>query len=74
MNWMVALKGVLQIAIWVSKQISDEQLRDAGEARLLREQTEQLDARFRKAIESRYRAAEYNAAGGLRDNDGYRRD
>ena len=74
MNFLVLLKLVLTVADKLFSYIEREQLMDAGEARVISKQMEELNARVQKASKARDDVATDAAAGKLRDDDGYRND
>ena len=74
MNFLVLLKLVLTVADKLFSYIEREQLMDAGEARVISKQMEELNARVQKASKARDDVAADAAAGKLRDDDGYRND
>ena len=74
MQWLALLKALLTLANWAARSVTDEQLRADGEARAALKQLELLNERVKRADEARRRSLADSAAGGLRDNDGYRRD
>lgn len=74
MNFLVLLKLVLTVADKLFSYIEREQLMNAGEARVISKQMEELNARVQKASKARDDVAADAAAGKLRDDDGYRND
>ena len=74
MQWLALLKALLTLANWAARSVTDEQLRADGEARATLKQLELLNERVKRADEARRRSLADSASGGLRDNDGYRRD
>jgi hypothetical protein len=74
MDWLVLLKAFLALANLAAKYVTDEQLLKAGEGRAVLKQLEELNARVRKADEARNASLNDSAAGGLRNDDGYKRD
>ena len=74
MNWLALLKLVLTVADKLFGHIERNQLMKAGEARAIVKQMESLNARVQKAAQARDDVRRDSDAGGLRDDDGYRRD
>lgn len=74
MTWLAVLKLILTVADKLFDYIEQKQLMDAGEARAIASQMEELNARMQKAAKARDDVAANADAGGLRDDDGYRTD
>lgn len=69
--WASLLVGLVRLLSFVASRVSDEELRRAGEERLALSQLEELHDRIKAAAAARAREP---APGGLRDDDGHRRD
>ena len=74
MSMLSLLVNLLKLATGLFNYIERNQLMNAGEARALQAQMEELNVRVTKAIEARDAVIRVSNNGGLRDDDGYRRD
>ena len=70
MSWVSLLTGLLKLAAIVAGIVQQKKLLEAGEAIAIKRQLEETNARVEKARAARAAAA----AGGMRDDDPYRRD
>lgn len=73
MSWFSLLQLFLKVVFAILSKIEKDNLMSAGEARILTKQMEDLNERVGKAIDARQRVADDADAGGLRDDDGYKR-
>lgn len=74
MTWLKLARLLLSLASQVMSYVKTEQLMDAGEARLLRQQMVAINERLDAAERAGLAMAKHNADGGLHDDDGHRRD
>lgn len=74
MTWLALLKLLLTITDKLFGYIQQENLMNAGEARAIATQMEELNDRVKKALEARDTVARDAADGKLHDDDGYRQD
>ena len=77
MGWLAILKGVLQLAAFVARQVERRQLIAEGESRVILKSLEDSNARLQKAAKIRrdIGGIPLDADGdGLSDDDGFKRD
>lgn len=74
MNWLALLKLLLTVTDRVFSYMEERQMLEAGEARAIAKQMEDLNERVKRAAAARDATRADNAAGGLRNDDGYRLD
>lgn len=76
MTWLPVLAALLRLLDFVASRVTDEELRQAGQDRLLVQQMGILNERLARASHARasHARASDPGPGGLLDDDGYRRD
>lgn len=74
MPWIALLKLLLNITDKLFNYIQQENLMNAGEARAIAKQTEDLNERVKRATAARGSVSDAANSGKLREDDGYRRD
>jgi len=70
MSWVALLTGLLKLALFAAERAREKKQMEAGEAIAIKNALEETNARVEKARAARAAAA----AGGMRDDDPYRRD
>lgn len=74
MSWLSLLLALLKMAQSLFDYVERNKLLDAGGARAIQEQMEELNGRVKKALAARDAVARDADAGKLHDDDGYRKD
>lgn len=77
---LVALAGIIglffaiYVAVWAAISVAEEKGKQEGASNLRKQQEADARRRLENAMAADAKSRGDSAAGGLRDNDGYRRD
>jgi hypothetical protein len=71
---IIGLVVAVLVAVWAAVRMAEEKGRRQGEGDLRKTQEEDARRRLKNALDADAKSRASSSAGGLRDNDGHRRD